>query len=113
MIGVILAATAAALAYETKGLLIGESASDAIRDGIATIVEGERGIQAVNEVLTMHMGPDDVLLNLSVDFADDLNSAEVEAVISELERRIKTAHPEIKRLFIEAQSRAGHKAALD
>ena len=113
VIGVILAATAAALAYETKGLLIGESASDAIRDGVTTIVEGERGIRTVNEVLTMHMGPDDILLNLSVDFADDLGSVEVEAVISELERRIKAAHPEIKRLFIEAQSRAGHKAALD
>ena len=113
VIGVILAATAAALAYETKGLLIGESASDEIRDDVTTIVKGARGIQAVNEVLTMHMGPDDILLNLSVDFADDLGSAEVEAVISDLERRIKAAHPEIKRLFIEAQSRAGHKAALD
>jgi len=113
VIGVILAATAAALAYETKGLLIGESANDEIRDGVTTIVKGARGIQTVNEVLTMHMGPDDILLNLSVDFADDLGSAEVEAVISDLERRIKAAHPEIKRLFIEAQSRAGHKAALD
>ena len=113
VIGVILAATAAALSYETKGLLIGESASEVIREGINTIVDGERGIQSVNEVLTMHMGPDDILLNLSVDFADDLNSVEVEAVISELERRIKSAHPEIKRLFIEAQSRAGHKAASD
>jgi cation diffusion facilitator family transporter len=113
VIGLILAATAAALSYETKGLLIGESARELIREGIDTIVAGERGILAVNEVLTMHMGPDDILLNLSVDFADDLNSAEVEALISDLERRIKAAHPEITRLFIEAQSRAGHMAAAD
>jgi divalent metal cation (Fe/Co/Zn/Cd) transporter len=102
-----------ALSYETKGLLIGESARELIREGIDTIVAGERGILAVNEVLTMHMGPDDILLNLSVDFADNLNSAEVEALISDLERRIKAAHPEITRLFIEAQSRAGHMAAAD
>ena len=56
----------------------------------------------------MHMGPQDVLLNLSIDFTDDLTSDEVEAIISELECEIKKKFPEVKRVFIEAQSRAGH-----
>ena len=56
----------------------------------------------------MHMGPQDVLLNLSVDFTDDLTSDEVEVIISKLERQIKERFPEVKRVFIEAQSRAGH-----
>jgi len=58
--------------------------------------------------LTMHMGPEDVLLNLSIDFSDNLSSPEVEATISQLESRIKTEYPQIKRIFIEAQSIAGH-----
>ncbi len=110
VIGVILAVTAAVLAYETKGLLIGESASPTIRDGIEAIIDGQRNIIGVNEILTMHMGADDVLLNLSIDFGDDLSANQVEVAISELERRIKSAMPTVKRVFIEAQSRAGHLA---
>ena len=108
VIGVILAVTALALAYETKGLLIGEGASAALVGGIRRIVEDEPGIVRTNEVLTMHLGPDDVLLNLSIDFDDTLDSAEVEAAVSRLERRIKEDFPEVGRVFIEAQSWTAH-----
>ena len=108
VIGVILAATALALAYETKGLLIGEGASPALVNGIRGIVEAEPGILRTNEVLTMHLGPEDVLLNLSIDFDDALDSAEVEAAVSRLERRIKEDFPEVGRVFVEAQSWTAH-----
>jgi divalent metal cation (Fe/Co/Zn/Cd) transporter len=53
----------------------------------------------------MHMGPRDVLLNLSLDFRSSLSSDQVEAEVTRLERQIKAAFPEITRVFIEAQSR--------
>ena len=108
VIGVILAVTALVLAYETKGLLIGEGASADVVEGIRGIVEAEPGILRTNEVLTMHLGPEDVLLNLSIDFDDKLDSAEVEAAVSRLERRIKEEFPEVGRVFIEAQSWTAH-----
>ena len=108
VIGVILGATALVLAYETKGLLIGEGASTELVRGIRGIVAAEPGILRTNEVLTMHLGPEDVLLNLSIDFDDKLDSAEVEAAVSRLERRIKEEFPEIGRVFIEAQSWTAH-----
>lgn len=111
VIGTILAITAVILALECKGLLIGEGASDTVVDGITDIVERRPGILAVNELLTMHFGPEDILLNISIDFADDMSSVQVESAISGLETEIKQAFPEIKRLFIEAQSIAGHGAA--
>jgi len=113
VIGLILAPTAALLARECKGLLIGEGANAQVIAGIRDIVSGHTGIIAVNELLTMHFGPEDVLLNLSLDFADGLSSAEVETAISDMEQRIKQVHPEIKRVFIEAQSRVGHQRALE
>ncbi len=109
LIGVILAGTAALLAYESKSLLIGEAAHPAVIAGIRKIVAEEPGILRLNELLTLHFGPKDVLLTLSVDFSDRLSSARVEAVISELEGRIKTKYPEISRVFIEAQSWRAHK----
>ncbi len=113
VIGLILATTAALLARECKGLLIGEGASAAVIDGIRHIVSGQPGILPVNELLTMHFGPEDVLLNISIDFADGLSSAEVETAISDMEKEIKRSFPEIKRVFIEAQSRFGHETGLE
>jgi divalent metal cation (Fe/Co/Zn/Cd) transporter len=111
-IGLILGATAAWLAYECKGLLIGEAVLPEVRRGIERILAEQDGILRVNEHRSVHLGPDDVLLNLSLDFASDLSADQVEAAISDLERRVKSAYPEIRRVFIEAQSWRGHRAAL-
>jgi cation diffusion facilitator family transporter len=111
-IALILGSTAAWLAYECKGLLIGEGALPEVRRGIERIVAERPDILRVNELRNVHLGPDEVLLNLSLDFASDLSADQVEAAISDLERRIKSAYPEIRRVFIEAQSWLGHRAAL-
>tara|TARA_R110002073_G_scaffold52903_5_gene137068 strand:- start:1113 stop:1934 length:822 start_codon:yes stop_codon:yes gene_type:complete len=104
LIGVILAGTAVLLAYESKGLLIGEAASKAVVTAIEEIVTAQPDIVAVNEILTMHMGPHDILLNLSLDFDDTITSADVERAVTRMEQDIKARLPAIKRIFIEAQS---------
>lgn len=112
LIGLILAATAALLAYECKGLLTGEAAHDLIVRGIRKILDSEPDVLHINEVLTMHFGPKNVLLNISVDFTDELSSGNVEEIISRLESTIKSRYPEIQRIFIEAQSWSGHRKDL-
>ena len=109
VIGVILAVIAALLAYESKGLLIGEAASPVVVAGVREILDGDQRITRLNELLTMHLGPADVLLNVSVDFADELSSNDVEHAISAFESQIKSRYPEITRVFIEAQSWRGHR----
>ncbi len=108
VIGVILGLTAIFLAYESKGLLIGEGASAPVVSGVRDIVSRKQGIKQVNELLTMHLGPQDVLLTISVDFEDQISSQAVELAISEMEAEIKSAFPEITRVFIEVQSWRGH-----
>jgi cation diffusion facilitator family transporter len=103
IIGLILVGTAAWLAYETKGLLIGESANQHVVNDIRAILQASPLIDHVNEVLTMHMGPDYVLANLSVDFNDNISAGEVEDTIASLDKAIKKQHPQIKRIFIEAE----------
>jgi cation diffusion facilitator family transporter len=104
IIGLILAGTAAWLAYEIKGLLIGESAAPEIVNGIKEIAKSYPKIKHVNEVLTLHMGPEFILLNLSVDFADSLSAGDVEDTVSRLDRHIKQTYPKIKRVFVEAEA---------
>jgi len=105
IIGLILGGTSIWLAYETKGLLIGESANERVVEGIREIVNGVNGVEHVNEVLTMHMGPDFILVNISIDFRDDIPAGDLEEIINRLDRRIKQTFPHVKRLFVEAESR--------
>jgi|SRR5680860_201939 len=104
-IGLILGGTAVWLAYETKGLLIGESANLEVVRGIREIARKTPAIRQVNEVLTMHMGPEFVLVNLSADFADQISAADVESSTAKLDKQIKAAYPDVKRVFIEAHSK--------
>jgi cation diffusion facilitator family transporter len=106
IIGLILVGTAIWLAYETKGLLIGESAGSTVVEGIRTIVGAESLVEHVNEVLTMHMGPDFILVNLSVDFADQATADQIESAISGMDQLIKQQFPQVRRIFIEAEKRA-------
>ena len=104
-IGLLLAATAIWLAYETKGLLIGESAKQTVVQGIRELVNGSDCVEHVNEVLTMHMGPEFILVNLSIDFVDDATADEVENSIEDMDQLIKESFPTVKRVFIEIEKR--------
>jgi cation diffusion facilitator family transporter len=105
VIGLILIGTAIWLAYETKSLLIGESANRPVVKGIREILKANTLIEHVNEILTMHMGPDFILANLSVDFRDHATADDIESVTAEMEQAIKKQYPQIKRIFIEAAKR--------
>lgn len=111
-IGIILAGTAATLAYETKGLLIGESAGRNVRSGIRRIVTSSPGVNRVNELRTMHLAPNDILLALSLDFNDRMKVTEVEDSISRIERDVKARFPEVKRLYVEVQSQEDHHRSV-
>ena len=105
IIGLILGGTAAWLAYETKGLLIGESANKQVIDGIREIILQYDGIDNLNEVLTMHMGPDFVLVNVSINFRNDILAGDLENIIASMDSQIKVNFPTVKRVFVEAESR--------
>lgn len=104
LIGLVLGSTAVWLAVETKSLLIGESANRQVVDGIRRIIKTEQGIQRINEILTMHMGPEFILANISVDFRDDIPAGEIEKTVAGLDKKIKSKFAEVKRVFIEAES---------
>ncbi|MDH3399577.1 MAG: cation diffusion facilitator family transporter [Chromatiales bacterium] len=111
IIGLVLAAVAIWLARETKGLLIGESADEIVSDRIRDCAAAQPGIDNVNEIATLHMGPNFIVVNMSLDFAERLNSTELEALVSTLSEEIKAIDRSIKRVFIEAKSSASHTLA--
>lgn len=103
LIGCILAVTAFWLAYETKSLLIGEPAEPVIVEGIQAIIDQEKGVRRTNEILTLHMGPEYILANISLEFANGQKTGELEQLISSISRQIRASFPIVKRVFIEAE----------
>lgn len=106
VIGFILGGTAIWLAVETKGLLIGEGADQETILGIKSLLIDQEGIDHLNEVLTLHMGPEFILVTVSVRFSRDMQVGQLEKVVQNVDASIKDAYPFVKRVFIEAEKNA-------
>lgn len=103
-IGTILAAVAVFLARESRGLLVGERASAELVAAVRRLTEADDAVAHVARPLTMQLGPEEVLVNLEIQFRPDVATRDVGAVIDRIEERIRRARPEVRRIFIEAAS---------
>ena len=104
-ISLVLAVTAIMLARESKELLIGEPAGPRVTNSILAIARAQEGVERANGILTVHLAPDEIVLALSLEFADRLNTTHIEQRVAELERKLRAAHPEIITVFVKPQSR--------
>jgi cation diffusion facilitator family transporter len=107
VIGLILVGVAVVLARETRGLLVGEAARDSLVDAVRRTAEADDAVTEVQRLLSMHLGPEDVLINLDLRFRSDLGVAEVAEAVQRLERRIKSENPRVRYLFMEVASLTG------
>ncbi|MCB0107385.1 MAG: cation transporter [Caldilineaceae bacterium] len=103
IIGLLLATVAVLLAYESRGLLLGESFDPEKVEEIRQLVEADEQVVRAGRPLTMHLGPEDVLLNLDVQFRTDLSNRELAATVDRLEKTIRQRYAEVKRIFIEVE----------
>lgn len=99
-IGVVLILTAAFLARETLSLITGESASREVLDDIEEVLAADSRVQKHEQVHSMHLAPQEILVAISIDFSDALSSAEVEQATRDLNAQIEAAQPDIKHVYI-------------
>jgi cation diffusion facilitator family transporter len=109
-IALVLAATAMFLARESKGLLIGEAALPGVQDAILAIAQQDQAVQKANGVLTIHMGPREIVAALSVEFEDHLAAPSIEECVQRLEDRLTKEIPEVVALFVKPQTRGTWEA---
>lgn len=105
VIGLLLMVVAVLIARDTHSLLIGERATRDVELEAQHLAEATPGVARVTQLLTMHLGPDFVVLAMKVAFEPKLSVGEVEDVINEMERRIRGKLPAMKKIFIEPDSR--------
>lgn len=113
IIGLILITTSLLLAKESKGLLIGESADGDLVNDIIKITESDASVLYVKPPLTMHMGPNDIILALGINFNKDLNAEEIASAIDRIEHSIRQKYPQIKKIFVEAKSICVFKSQIN
>ena len=68
------------------------------------------GVIRVNRLTTVHLAPDEVVVSLSIEFADHLTVPEVEQRIAQMERLLREKHPEVIAVFVKPQSQQQFEA---
>ncbi len=112
VIGVILICVASLLVYESRGLILGETADPDIVKSVYQIAREEPATAGARRVLTMQLGPDEVLLNMDIEFNEGVSGSALFHAVDSIEKRIREKHPSVQHVFIEIEAiRAGAKAA--
>jgi divalent metal cation (Fe/Co/Zn/Cd) transporter len=93
---------AAWLVRESRHLLVGESADKKLVEGIRMLVEQDPAVDWIGRILTMHVGPENVLLNIEVQFKSQLSGGSLTTAIARVDQDVMAAYPIVKNVFIEA-----------
>ena len=100
-IGLLLAAVAVLLIRESRRLLVGEGVDPGTAQAIQAIARAEPGVREVGRVLSMYIGPEDVLVTFDLSFAPDVPAEDVAATIRRIEQVVRERFPRVRRIFLE------------
>jgi len=100
-IGILLAVIALFLGFETKSLLIGESADPVLLHTVFELIKREESINRIIHIRSLQFGPEDILLAIKAEFNQNLNTVQISSLINSLETEIRSSYPTIKKIYIE------------
>jgi cation diffusion facilitator family transporter len=108
VIGLLLCAVAVVMAYESKGLLVGEGLDRESLKELRALIESDRDVESVQHLYTMYQGAHEVLLTIELHFRDTLSAVEVRRAVLRLKENIRAKQPDIARVYFGAESFAEH-----
>ena len=100
-IGLLLAVVAVLLGRDSRDLLIGEAADPELVVGVYRRLTAAAEVTDVVELLTMHLGPETVLVAARIDLRDDLSARDVEDFSSRMDRELAAELPTIQQVFLD------------
>jgi len=104
LIGVLLCAVAVIMVYESKGLLVGEGVGKATLRGLRAIFAGDPSVERVDKMLTLYLGPDEVMLAIELRFRPGMKVEDIRHALSRLNHDVRSRYPRIRRTFIDTTS---------
>jgi len=106
-IGALLIVVAVKLGVDSRSLLIGRAADPDEQQTIREEIEKTPGVDALIELLTMHLGPDDLLVAARVDFSGDINADQAEDLASRIDRQLGERLSVTPHVFIDPTRKGG------
>ena len=100
-VGVLLGCAAFIVGYETKSLLIGESASEEMSARIVASLEAGPEPFRLIHLRTSHISPDALLVAAKIGVPPELTAAELAAGINAAERRVRATVPIAETIYLE------------
>jgi cation diffusion facilitator family transporter len=100
-IGVLLITVAFAVGSHARDLLLGEAARPAVRDAMEQATLRHAAVESVPEMLTMHIGPDDLLVAANIELRDELTVTEVERVAREIASDLRSVESTAQHVFLQ------------
>ncbi|QXJ24095.1 cation diffusion facilitator family transporter [Actinomadura graeca] len=113
LIGLLLVVVAFVLGRDSMGLLIGRAADPADLRVIRAEIVGAPGVTGVDELLTMHFGPEELLVAAKVHFSDDISADEAEDVAGAIDRRLRERVPIVRHVFLDPTQSPSEDRARD
>jgi cation diffusion facilitator family transporter len=107
LIGALLCLTAFVLVFESMGLLVGEGVQKSTLRTLRAIICADPAVETVDKLLTLYLGPEDIMLAIDVKFHADTTAEEIRLSVSRFRQAIQAAHPRIRRVFLDTGSISG------
>jgi cation diffusion facilitator family transporter len=104
LIGLLLCAIALVMVYESKGLLIGEGVETRTTEGLRALLSAEPDVESIGKLITMYLGPDEIMLAIEIRFRRDNAAADNRRAIARLTAAIQKKYPRIRHVFLDASS---------
>ena len=101
VVGVVLIAVAWELGTDSRGLLLGEALLPEDRQRIRQVITSFPEVTDILRLLTMHLGPDAVLVNTEIHVIDGLDTDQIEDLLERITQRMREEMPEVAQTFIE------------
>jgi cation diffusion facilitator family transporter len=103
-IGILLCVVAAVMVYESYGLLIGEGVEKPTLEAVRAMVGADPAVVDCGRLLTVYLGPDEVLLAIEIRFDSDMSATEVRHAVTRIKQAIQARFAKIRRIYFDAAS---------
>jgi cation diffusion facilitator family transporter len=103
VIGLLLCAVSTLLIHQARTLLVGQAVDLEQAEAIRAVAQAEPSVHRAGWPMTMHLGPDDVLLALDAEFKRGVPAEEVSRAVDRIEAAVRARFPEIGRIYIESK----------
>jgi cation diffusion facilitator family transporter len=104
LIGTLLCIVASVMVYESKGLIVGEGVERKTLEELRALIRADPAVERVDQLLTMYLGPDEVLLAIELRFRSHTTVHDIRAAVARLKTDIRRRFPRIRRIFLDSAS---------